>query len=327
MTLRSSSTTSSENARAHATSEVPILDATITVEEAITRTLAGRWAQADQVWVVGPDDRFVGVLTLVDLVRADSSRPILDLCESRPPSVAPDTDQEHVALHAMRHRQSAVPVVDEAGRLVGVVLAASLLRILRHEHVEDLHRLAGIARESPAALDSFDDPPVRRAWHRLPWLMVGLVGSALATWVMSSYEGTLEQHVAIGFFVPGIVYLADAIGTQSETFAVRGLSNTRIPLYRLIIGEAWTGVVIGAVLATLALIGVWLGFASPRLALSVALAIFASGALATTIGIMLPWLLSRLGQDPALGSGPLATIIQDCLSIFVYFTIAIHLGA
>jgi cation transporter-like permease len=213
-------------------------------------------------------------------------------------------------------------VVDRAGVLLGVVPAPALLEILHREHVEDLHRLAGIARESELARDSIESPPIRRARDRLPWLLVGLCGSMLAAFVMSRYERVLQANLAIAFFVPAIVYLADAIGTQTEAVVVRGLSISRLSLRELLFAELGTGMLIGGTLGGLALPFIGLAYGDFRLAASVALAVCAAGSAATTIGLLLSWLLQRMGKDPAFGSGPLATVIQDVLSLLIYFAIA-----
>jgi magnesium transporter len=162
---------------------------------------------------------------------------------------------------------------------------------------------------------------MRQARHRLPWLLVGLVGSMVAAVVVSRFERVLRRELAVAYFVPAIVYLADAIGTQTEAIVVRGLSLSRLSLRHLLAGEVSTGLLIGLVLAILALPMVALAFGDVRLAIAVAAAILAAGTVATTIGLLLPWLMQRLGSDPALGSGPLATIIQDVLSLVIYFAI------
>jgi magnesium transporter len=236
--------------------------------------------------------------------------------------VHPGIDQERIASHAIRHQMSAVPVTDEDGRLLGVVPPMVLLQILRHEHVEDIHRLAGIRHETVLARSAIEAPPVRRARDRLPWLLIGLAGSMVATFVVAAFERSLESRVAIAFFIPGIVYLADAIGTQTEAIAVRGLSLSHSPLRTLVGGEMRTGLLIGLVLGAASLPLVWLAFGDIRLAVAVSLSIVAAGTLATTVGLLLPWLLERLGRDPAFGSGPIATIIQDVLSLLIYFGIA-----
>jgi magnesium transporter len=237
------------------------------------------------------------------------------------PRVSVDADQEHAASLALHHGVDALPVVDHEGRLAGVMPAQALLQVLRREHVEDLHRLAGIRRETVKARHAIEDPPLRRARHRLPWLVFGLAGGALATAAMAGFEATLERMVAVAFFVPALVYLADAIGTQSEAVAVRGLSLTRSGIGHLLAGELRTGMLIGVALGVIAFLPVLLVFGDVRLAAAVSTSIFIAGSVAAAIGIGLPWLLARRGVDPAYGSGPVATVIQDILTIVVYFMV------
>jgi magnesium transporter len=137
---------------------------------------------------------------------------------------------------------------------------------------------------------------------------------------MAQFEILLSERVAIAFFVPGIVYLADAIGTQTEAIAVRGLSLSHQRISQLLASELFTGLLIGVVLGALALLGVWATIDDFRLALAVGGSLVAAGGIATAIGLVLPWGFQRMGFDPAYGSGPLATVVQDVLSLLVYFT-------
>jgi magnesium transporter len=242
-----------------------------------------------------------------------------------PPSVHADVDQEHVAMQALAHGVGSVPVVDDQGRLLGIVPSTALIEILRHEHTEDLHKLAGIVHENHRIHEALEAAPTRRLWIRLPWLLVGLIGSVAATFVMTRFEAVLQQRVAIAFFIPAIVYLADAIGTQTEAIAVRFLSVTPSSLRGILLGELATGGLIGVSLAILIFPCVMLGFGDARLALAVALAVLGAGVCAAGIGLTLPWFLARAGKDPAFGSGPVATIIQDVLSLLIYFAIVVSL--
>jgi magnesium transporter len=261
-----------------------------------------------------------GTVGMTALLQAPSEQPVIELME-RALAVHPDTDQERIASHALRHGLTAVPVTDRDGRLLGVVPPLVLLEVLRREHVEDIHRLAGIRRENAQARAAIEAPPARRARDRLPWLLVGLAGSMLATFVVAFFERQLESRVAIAFFIPGIVYLADAVGTQTEAIAVRGLSLSHIPIRQLVMGELRTGMLIGLVLAALTIPGIWLVLGDVSLALSVGLSLLVAGTVATTIGLLFPWLLSQFGRDPAFGSGPIATIVQDVLSLVIYFLV------
>ena len=282
------------------------------------RPVPGR-DHADVVCVVDAQQQLLGTVPLGELLTLPDNQRLASVAHRQLPRVGPDTAQEHVASLALHHQLTAVPVTDVQGRLLGVVGAAALLRILRREHVEDLHRLAGIGHETDQARNALEAPPLRRMRHRLPWLIVGLLGSTVATFIVARFEGALAAKPALAFFVPGLVYLADAIGTQSEAVAVRGLSLSRVRLGHLLGNELRTGLLIGAVLALLAFPMIWFAFGELRLAGAVAIALGGASVVASMLGLLLPWLLGRLGTDPAYGSGPLATIVQDVLSLLIYF--------
>jgi magnesium transporter len=131
------------------------------------------------------------------------------------------------------------------------------------------------------------------------------------------FEAQLRLQVMLAFFLPGIVYPADAVGTQTETVIVRGLS-VGVHLRRVVGRELLTGLVIGVALGLIALPLVWWRWGEGALAVGVALSLLAACSTATLAAMSLPWLLDRLGLDPAFGSGPLATVVQDLLSIVIY---------
>jgi len=315
-----------ETSGAHVGPEGAVAHAGETAHDVRARIRKAGKTRWELLCVVDADERLIGTMTAAELLAlpddADVAGPAL---KRGGPHVLPGADQERMASVALHHEVVAMPVVDEGGRLVGVVGPARLMRILRREHVEDLHRLAGITRETEQvagaqeALEALEEPPMRRVRHRLPWLLVGLAGSMLATLVVARFETALAAKPALAFFVPGLVYLADAIGTQTEAVAVRGLSLSHAGLARLLGGELRTGALIGGVLGLLSLPMVWAVFGEMRLAVAVALALASASLVASSLGLLLPWLLSRLRSDPAYGSGPLATIVQDVLSLLIYF--------
>ncbi|MGH8697639.1 MAG: magnesium transporter [Burkholderiales bacterium] len=290
-----------------------------TAAELQRRLAAEKPASVELICVVDDAGRLLGTFPGGRLFTLEGAVTLREAMDSAFPRVGADADREHAASLALHHGVDALPVVDGEGRLVGVMPTQALMQVLRAEHVEDLHRLAGIRRETARARHAIEDPPLRRARHRLPWLLVGLAGGALATAAMAGFEATIERVVAVAFFVPGLVYLADAIGTQSEAVAVRGLSLTRAGIGHLVAAELRTGMLIGAALGVIAFLPIVLVFGNVRLAAAVSTSIFVAGSIAAAIGIGLPWLLARRGFDPAYGSGPVATVIQDILSIVVYF--------
>ena len=315
-----------ETVGGHVVASVPHAKLGERAREVLERLATDKPSSIELVLVADAHGRLIGAAPLARLVALDGDDPIDKAVERDFPRVRPDTDQEHAASLALHHGVDALPVVDDEGCALGVMPAQALLQVLRREHVEDLHVLAGIRRETVQARHAIEDPPMRGARHRLPWLLVGLVGGAVATAAMATFEATLEKTVAVAFFVPALVYLADAIGTQTEAIAVRGLSLTRTGIGHLLSVELRTGMLIGVTLGALAFLPIWVAFDNVRLAAAVSVSIFAAGSIAAAIGLGLPWLFARWGMDPAYGSGPVATVIQDILSIFVYFAVLLAFG-
>lgn len=161
----------------------------------------------------------------------------------------------------------------------------------------------------------------QRLAHRLPWLALGLVGAMASAGLVASFEETLREHVVLAFFAPAIVYMADAIGTQAETVVIRGIA-LGIPLREVARRELVSGVIIGAVLALAFFLYAYVVWDDQRVAATIAIALMLSASIATAVAMMLPYLLASRGSDPAFGSGPMATVIQDILSLAVYFAVA-----
>jgi magnesium transporter len=311
-----------ETAARHMVTRIPTASPESSVG-AVLADLAGTvFDSVNAVYVVDRAGRLQGMVGLPRLLSTGMQHTMHEVMREVASTVPPEEDQEQVAALAIEHGIPEVPVVDAGRRLLGVVPSQALLRIQRREHTEDIHRLAGIVQDSQRARSALEGQPLRRAMNRLPWLLIGLAGSGLATWIVAAFEATLEAKLALAFFVPAIVYLAGAIGTQSIAVAVRGLSVSREPVGRLMVGEFLTGIVIGVILALTSGTLIMLVLGDMRLAFTVAMALVAAGGLSTTSGLLLPWILAGLGKDPAYGAGPVATIIQDLLSLLAYFGIA-----
>jgi magnesium transporter len=234
--------------------------------------------------------------------------------------VAPGVDQEVAAWRAVQHAESALAVVDAAGRFVGLIPPHRLLAVLLSEHEEDLSRLGGFLKNTSMARHTSEEAILHRFWHRLPWLLLGLAGALFAADMVGWFERQLQDNVLLAFFVAGVVYLADAVGTQTETVVVRGLS-VGVAIKQVVWRELLTGVLIGVALALVAFPLVYWRWGVKDIALGVSLSLLAACSTATIAAMALPWGFEHFGVDPALGSGPLATVIQDLLSILLYFAI------
>lgn len=319
--MESSSPVYRERVADHLVADVARARAEETAGSVRERLAAERPACVEIIAVVGPHGILQGVVGIGALFATPAATSLGEVMAEDYPRAHPDDDQERAASLAVHHEVDALPVIDASGALLGVIRPQALLQILRREHVEDLHRFAGITRETARARHAIEDPPMRRARHRLPWLIAGLAASGLATAAMAGFESVIQAHVAVAFFVPALVYLADAIGTQSEAIAVRGLSLSHRGIAHLVGGELRTGVLIGAVLGSAAFVIVMAFWRDARLAGAVGTALFCSGAIASSLGIIVPWWLARMKVDPAYGSGPMATVVQDTLTIVVYLAV------
>ena len=263
----------------------------------------------------------VGMISIEHLLAADSGARIETLMDDDPPVVSPDADQELVAWRLVERGESSVAVVDKDGRFAGLIPPHRMLAVLLAEHDEDLARLGGNVAGTKRARTAAEETVARRLQHRLPWLLLGLLGAMASAGIVGAFEDQLAETVLIAFFLPAVVYLADAVGTQTEAILIRGLSvgvKMRDVARRELLSGAVIGLLLGAAFLPFAVV-VW---GDTDVAIAVALALVASCSIATVVAMALPWAFQRFGTDPAFGSGPLATVIQDLLSIMVYLVIA-----
>ena len=309
-----------EIASEHASTSVPIASPASTIAEVRQAMIGQRYETASLV-IVCEVGKFMGVVRIEDLLAAPAEERVDSVMDRDAPIVAPGLDQEVAAWHAIRNEESALSVVDAAGRFVGVIPPHRLLAVILSEHEEDLSRLGGFTKSRAAARATSEEPVQRRFRHRIPWLLVGLAGALLAADFVGWFEAQLEQKVMLAFFIPGIVYLADAVGTQTETIVVRGLS-VGVSIRQMLRRELLAGLAIGIVLGASGGLLVWWRWGESEVALVVGLALFAACSTATLAAMAVPWLLDKFDFDPAFGSGPLATVIQDLSSILIYFAIA-----
>jgi magnesium transporter len=269
--------------------------------------------------VVVDGERFVGIVPVERLLPASPARPVSDLVQQCPVS-APDDDVERSAREAASAGSRVVAVVDD-GRLTGLIGPQQLLQTLEQEHEEDMARLggyqAGTAMATQAARESLPD----RLRHRMPWLTLGLAGAMASAVIVSGFEEVLQREVLLAFFMPAVVYMADAVGTQTETVVIRGLA-VGVSMRQIFPRELATGLMTGGLIGVAFYVFASAIWGNDDVAAAVAISIAFSCSIATVVAMALPYVFNRLGTDPAYGSGPLATVIQDLLSITVYFLVA-----
>lgn len=286
-------------------------------------------------YVVTDENHLRGVISLRELLSADKDAVVDDLMRTEPATAHVDEDQEKVARTIERYDILAVPVLDHMGRVVGVITHDDVLDVTTEEATEDIFKSAGISfagveeSRSTAILDSSIP---RILGLRLPWLVLALAGGMMAGGVIEAYEATLEAVVALAFFVPVIMDMGGNVGTQASTIFVRGLALGHIDdknAFRHFRREGIIGLLIGTIIGGIgaggayAWQGLWRGDENaPELALVVFIGLVTVCVVASVVGYVIPWVMNKLGFDPAAASDPLITTVKDVTALLIYFGLA-----
>lgn len=171
--------------------------------------------------------------------------------------------------------------------------------------------------------DIFRTPIYISIYHRVPWLIIGLLGGVMAAKIVEFFEGTLQSNLYIAAFIPLIVYMSDAVGTQMEAFAIRDMAiQNHFQFIKYFLRQLIVVTLIGIILSILLfVINILIGH-ELRIGWVLSLSLFAAIMSSLVTGLLIPYLFNKIKLDPANASGPIATIIQDLFSVTIYFMIA-----
>jgi len=273
-----------------------------------------------ELYVVDSDYRFQGAVPLDRLLRSKRPVPIVDLMDEDRRRVLATEDQEEVARQFERYNLVAAPVVDEGGRLVGVLTFDDIVDVIEQEAEEDIKALGGVKADEELSDSVWDIVK-----SRFPWLLANLATALLAAFVISQFEGSIQKMVALAVLMPIVASMGGNAGTQTMTVAVRAIATqdlSDVNSWRVVRRELLVGVVNGLgfalVLGTIA--AAW--FSVAELGVVIGLAMICVLAAAALGGIIVPLVLTRLGVDPAIASGPFVTTITDVVAFFSFLGIA-----
>jgi len=273
-----------------------------------------------ELYVVDSDYRFQGAVPLDRLLRSKRPVPITDIMDEERRLVRATDDQEDVARQFERYNLVATPVLDEGGRLVGVLTFDDIVDVIEQEAEEDIMALGGVTGD-----EELSDTVLVTSRARLPWLVINMGTAFVAATVISFFEATIAQVVAVAFLMPVNAALGGNAGTQALTVAVRALATRELNASnrtRVIIRECLVGVVNGCVLAMLAGTIAALVFGNLKLGMVLSAAMVLTIMFATTLGILVPLLLNRLKIDPAVASGVFVTTTTDVFGFFTFLSFA-----
>jgi magnesium transporter len=214
---------------------------------------------------------------------------------------------------------ASAPVVDESGRLTGMVTVDDIVDVISEEGEEDLLKLAGVSDAAQT------DTVVKSVRARAPWLLVNLGTAVLASTVISAFEGSIDRLVALAILMPIVASLGGNAATQALTVAVRAIASrdlTQSNAARYVLRETLTAAANGVIFAIVLAIVVELWFQSPLLSLSIALAVLITFACAGLAGILVPLTLRRFGADPAVSSSVFVTFVTDIVGFLAFLGLA-----
>lgn len=271
------------------------------------------------VIIVDPAMKPVGVISLSTIMGARRPVQMSDIMSDDFRAIPVDQDEEDVAYAFSQYHLVSAPVVDDDGRLVGVITIDDAVEAMGEEAEEDLLRLGGVGDESLAD----------RVWTttrlRFPWLAVNLVTAILASIVISQFDDVIAAYVALAVLLPIVASMGGNAGTQSLTVAVRALATkdlTASNMWRVILRETLVGLGNGIVFAVLIAIVGYIWFGDVMLGVVLAMAMVVNLVVAGMAGILVPIGLDRAGADPALASGAFVTTVTDVVGFFAFLGLA-----
>lgn len=271
------------------------------------------------VVLVDPRHQPVGYVTLGRLMSSKRDVKLKDITEDSFRTFDVGEDEGDVAYAFNQYHLISAPVVDDTGRLVGVITIDDAMAVLDEEHEEDVLRLGGVGDES---LSNSTLQIVRR---RFPWLGVNLATAILASIVISFFEDVLEAVVALAVLMPIVASMGGNAGTQSMTVAVRALATrdlTGANALRVVRRESMAGMLNGIIFAVvMAVVGV-IWFGSPMIGVVIAVAMVINLLAAGLSGVLIPLALDKAGVDPALASGTFVTTVTDVVGFFAFLGLA-----
>ena len=302
------------------------LDAEMTVAQAIDRIreVAEEVETIYYAYAVSPEGSLRGVVSLRSLVTAKPQTKLTELMDTEHLiAVKGDTDQEEVAQIISKYDLLAVPVVDDAGHLLGIVTVDDVVDVVEEETTEDVQKLSGMA---PLEESYFRASFFRMLRSRAGWLIVLFFGELLTGTALRAYEESIAGALALVFFIPLIVSAGGNPGSQSAGLLIRALALGEVvpkQAWRVALREAGTGLILGVILAVIgALRALLWPDVGPEIALVVGLALLFIVSFGAVVGALMPIFIKSLGLDPAVASTPLIATLVDVTGMVIYFQIA-----
>jgi magnesium transporter len=309
-----------------------------TVEEAVAQVRAiargGRREAMNTVYVVDQYGVLTGVLSLRELLAALEGSRIVDVAWTELVSVLPTADRTEASRLIAEYDLIALPVVDEVGRVLGMVTVDDVIDAIQEEQTESVQRFGGLEALDEAYTQTRFGDMIKK---RVGWLSVLFVGGMFTTWAMGRFENEINKAFVLSLFLPLIIASGGNSGSQATSLIIRALAMGELRTrdwWRVGLRELPTALMLGTILGTIGVLRVMIwqfagwadyGARAEALAWTVGFALLGVVTVGTLVGAVLPFVLRRLGFDPATASAPFVATIVDVTGIVIYFSVALAL--
>jgi magnesium transporter len=266
--------------------------------------------------------KLVGIVSAKDLMTTDDNVPIKDLMETEIISVYTHADQEQVAQLFTKYDLLALPVIDQDGRMVGIVTFDDAMDVMVDEATEDITKMAAI---NPSEKTYFETSVLQHAKNRIPWLLILMFTSIITGTIITRYENAFAAIPLLVSFIPMLMDTGGNCGSQSATLIIRGIALDEIrftDLFKVMFKEFRISLIVGAFLAVANGVRIFIQYHNPGLAIVIACSLMGTVIMAKLVGCILPLLAKKVNLDPAIMASPLITTLVDTFSILIYFNIA-----
>ena len=266
--------------------------------------------------------KLVGIVSAKDLMTTDDDVPIKDLMETEIISVYTHSDQEQVAQLFTKYDLLALPVIDQDGRMVGIVTFDDAMDVMVDEATEDITKMAAI---NPSEKTYFETSVLQHAKNRIPWLLILMFTSIITGTIITRYENAFAAIPLLVSFIPMLMDTGGNCGSQSATLIIRGIALDEIrftDLFKVMFKEFRISLIVGAFLAVANGVRIFIQDHNPGLAVVIACSLMGTVIMAKLVGCILPLLAKKVNLDPAIMASPLITTLVDTFSILIYFNIA-----
>ncbi|MEC7801556.1 MAG: magnesium transporter [Verrucomicrobiota bacterium] len=275
------------------------------------------------VFVVDAEDKPIGVISLSRILRSPRPTLMREICDDTQVIIPAEMMQEEVALLFEKYDLTTAGVVDQEGKLLGMITVDDVMEVAREEFEEDILLLGGVGEET------VDDSVWESSTKRFTWLLINLGTAILASFVISLFDATIEQMVALAVLMPIVASMGGNAGTQTMTITVRALATKELTTYnafRTFRKELVVGFLNGCLFAAVTGVITYLWFRdlnnSGLLGGIIAGAMIINLVVAGIAGVALPLILSRIKIDPAVASGVFVTTITDVVGFFAFLGLA-----